>query len=516
MAHMPKILIINFGSQYTLKIEQVGRKLGVRSVVLEPGRAEKFLAKYPVDGIILSGGFNSVYDEDAPKPPESIFSARREDGSEVPILGICYGMHWLAKRFGGVVESVHELRGYGHESVGLASDPLFTGLPHFERLSVWASHGDSVTIIPNGFHSIGATRQGGIAAMANKSGTAWGVQFHPEVEDTQFGMTILENFIIRICGAARDWQPRSIIDSVQSDVLEALAGRDMVMGFSGGVDSTTMARILSPVLGKRLRCLTIDAGQFRQNELWEVMRHAEAAGVHNTIATIPSAFLDDLAGVVDAEETRAVFKVGYHSALMHFAHHFPRIAAVGQGTLAPDVIESGGAGGDLIKSHHNWGLNFAPYFQLHPFRNLFKNEVRELAKLVGLPESICDRQPFPGPGLFIRIFGIAVTAELLELVRWADAAVKEILLRHQLYQDISQLIVAYCGTPTVCVKGDKRVYTGSIFVRAFQTVDFMTGKGIYLPEPVWREIESTLIKHPLVGRAVPDTTPKPPGTAEYQ
>lgn len=509
---LPKILIIELGSQYTLLIERTLRELGYRSVVLNPERAAKWIGKNPLNAVILSGGAASVYDKDAPKPPEGILSLSAETGTAVPILGICFGMQWLVKRFGGTVGSVEGKREYGEAVIRLARSPgkLFSRMPRDQR--VWMSHGDSVTSLPEGFGVLASSSTGAIAAMGN--GSVWGVQFHPEVTHTRYGRTVLRNFM-EIAGCEKDWVPLSMIDSIQNEVLGELGDRTAVIGFSGGVDSTTLAAILSPVLGDRLRPVAIDGGNLREGEVDEIMAHAAAAGVALSIVDAKEAFRRALDGVTDAEEKRARFRKVYADILVSEAKRMGAQAVL-QGTLAPDRIETGATGGAPIKTHHNVGLDMGGLLQVHPLGDLFKYEVRALAKAVDLPKSVWNRQPFPGPGLFIRVVGTPATPEKLAIVRWADARVREVLERAGVYDTLAQLVVAYVGVNTVGVKGDGRVYRGAIVVRAVETADFMTVRGVHLSDAVEDEICSVLTGHPDIVRVWFDPTKKPPATTEME
>lgn len=511
MTSVPKILIVDLGSQYTLVIERTLRELGVRSVVLSPSRAGDWISLHDdLLGVILSGGDKSVYDKDAPKIPKNLFS------SNVPILGICYGMQWLAHTKGGKVAPVRGAREYGDTAVSvLSATGILKGLQKSER--VWASHGDSVTKVPKGFSVLARSKDGTIAAIGNgkeDSTAIYGVQFHPEVTHTKHGKIILGNFL-RMCGAKKDWKPSDLVASLQQDVLKEVGTEKVIFGLSGGVDSTTLGRVLAPVLKKRLLGITIDGGNLRENEMAEVKRHAKAAGVTIKIIDARKEFAEVLKDTIDAEEKRRRFKGVYKAILIREAKAFGASYML-QGTLAPDLIESGATGGALIKSHHNVGLETGGLKQLHPFGPLFKYEVRALARALKLPSSVFTREPFPGPGLFIRVVGTPATPEKLELTRWADARVREIFKTHNELSDIAQTVVAYLGINTVGVKGDARVYGGAIAVRAIRTLDFMTGDGVHLSETVQDELQKALTQHKEIVRVFYDPTDKPPGTTEFE
>lgn len=513
MASLPNVAIIELGSQYTLLIERTLREIGVRSVILDPNRATDWFKQHSVRAVILSGGAASVYDEGAPQPPEEILALKREDGQPVAILGICYGMQWLAHRLGGEVKPVLGHREYGEAELHLreGNHKIFAGTPTSQK--VWISHGDSMLTTPNGFTVLGHTGSGTIAAMAKD--LVWGVQFHPEVTHTPHGKTMLTNFLRDIAGCEQDWQPSSIVPSIQESVLAQIGNQKAIFGFSGGVDSTTVSAILSPVLKKRLLAVTLDGRHLREGELDEIKQHAEYADVALKIVDARPEFAKTMATVIDAEEKRKRFKKVYADLLVKAARDFGATVVI-QGTLAPDRIESGTTGGALIKPHHNVGLDMGNLLQLHPINHLFKHEVRALAREIGLPESVWNRQPFPGPGLFLRVVGVPATPEKLDIVRWADAHVREITQRHGIYNDLSQLIVAYIGVNTVGVKGDARVYGGAVVVRAVETNDFMTAKGVHLSDTIQDEITATLTKHPEIVRVWYDPTNKPPATIEME
>lgn len=509
MPALPQVLIIELGCQYTLNIERALRELGFRSVILEPRRAAQWLLKNEVRAVILSGGAASVYESNAPQPPDAVLFLRH-DGRPVPVLGICYGMQWLAQRCNGVVKPVSGAREYGAAKLSIISDKLFDGTPL--QQTVWMNHGDSVAILPEGWKAIGFTGIDTIAAMTN--GVFYGVQFHPEVTHTVHGKKILENFMV-IAGCERDWEPLSLVSSIREKTESELNGETCVFGFSGGVDSTTVAAVLSPVLKDRIHAITIDAGNLRDGELDEIRYNARLAGVNCTVIDARKRFIPLFHDTVDAEEKRRRFKVAYAEEFMRAAKECGATAVL-QGTLATDTIESGGTGGACIKSHHNVGLTMPSLRQLHPISDLFKYEVRALAQSIGLPEVVYARQPFPGPGLFLRIVGVPVTDERLDILRFADKEVRAILQRHGLYDSLSQLIVAYLGLNTVGVKGSARVYSHMIGVRAVETMDFMTARGVYFPEVVAREISSVLTPHPAIGRILFDPTDKPPATTEFE
>ncbi|MCX6721342.1 MAG: glutamine-hydrolyzing GMP synthase [Candidatus Staskawiczbacteria bacterium] len=507
-------LIIDCGGQYTLVIGRTLRELGVRSIILPPKKAAAWLKTNKSKGIILSGGNFSVYSEDAPHvPAQEILEAG------VPILGICYGMQWLAHQFDGTVMPHWESKEYGKaEAVFDTADKLFSGLP--KKNVVWASHGDSVAVLPKGFRQI-ASSEGGktIAAMVNRKKKIWGVQFHPEVVQTPNGKKILARFLFDICGCQKDWYPQDVIAGIRAETVATIGSRKALVGFSGGVDSSTLAAILSPALGKNLLAVCIDTGGLRQDELREVRKNAQCAGVALKVVSAAGRFQKGLGNTVHSEAKRRRFKRVYGPTLQREALAFggnKDSVVLVQGTLATDIIESGLVGeAQLIKSHHNVGLGLQ-IPQVHPFRNLFKYEVRELAEQLGLPECISKRQPFPGPGLYVRVVGKPARPDKLAIVRWADEEVARILKKHKLYHRISQLVVGLDCLRTVGIKGDERVYGFSVVVRAVQTSDFMTAVGYQIPAKVRREIDACVTKHPKIVRVYYNETHKPPATTELE
>ncbi len=506
-----QILVVDYGSQYTLVIGRTLRELGVRSVILPPNKADKWLRHNHPKAVVLSGSNWSVHWKGAPDLPASL----EKTGKKYSVLGICYGMQLLAYRLRGKVAAPHAHREYG-PAVAVVDTrcPLFQGVS--KKTKVWASHGDTVTKLPKGFTAIATS--GGVAAMTDKKNRVLGVQFHPEVNDTKEGKKILQNFIA-LANCKKDWNPINLIHEIQNEVREIVKKskeNKVILGFSGGVDSTTLARILAPVLKNRLICVAIDTGGVREGEFEEIKRNAKSARIKKlVIVRAEKDFIKNIRTTIDGEEKRKKFREVYQRIFeREIKKHKARFIV--QGTLATDIIESGHAGKSaMIKTHHNVGLNWKVQ-DLHPLRNLFKYEVRELARVLKLPREVYERNPFPGPGLFLRIVGTPVSEEKLELVRQADKAVVDILAKHDLAKDISQLIVALFGVNSVGVKGDERVYGHSLAIRAVQTSDFMTVKGYHFPPEVADEITSALTKHRGIVRVFFDMTPKPPATTEFE
>lgn len=508
------IVIVDFGSQLTLVIARLVRELGYCPIIVKPRRLMSVLKHNNPKAVILSGGNRSVYEKDAPSLPDKVVAMLQKGNQPFLVLGICYGMQYLAHCLRGKVGAAPGSREYGPTAIRLkgAPDSLFQGTP--ERQKVWASHGDTVEEMPQGFSVLATSKSGGIAAMGNGS-NIFGVQFHPEVTHTPFGKHIIENFL-KMAGCKQDWKPSSMITSVREEIRNKVGVTEKaIAGFSGGVDSSVLCSMAAAELGDRFLAVTVDCGQFREGEIDEIKKHAEACGITLRIIDARAEFQKAIGRVTNAEKKRKIFKKVYVACLVRAGKEFGARYIL-QGSLAPDSIESGKTGGANIKSHHNIGNRFGRMKQLHPLISLFKFEVRSLARELGLPQSICERQPFPGPGFIVRVIGTAITPEVLDTVRWADARVTEILKKTGEYDKISQLVVAYFGTRVVGVKGDGRTYTGFVVIRGIITQDFMTGDGVFFSIRAQKMFQSVLPQHPEICRAMIDTSNKPPGTTEFE
>ncbi|MCK5416829.1 glutamine-hydrolyzing GMP synthase [Candidatus Parcubacteria bacterium] len=505
-----QVLVIDLGSQYAKVIGRTLGELNYRSAILPPTKAKSWLEINKPKAIILSGGSASIYESHSPKPPEEILSMG------IPILGICYGMQWMVNILGGVIGVEREKKEYGKiEIIYYESHcDLFADLD--DKKVIWTSHGDSIITIPDGFSILAKSNNNQtIAAIGSTERKMWGLQFHPEVTHTDDGKDILQNFLSKICNCKHDWVPNNIISDIHQEVTEAIGEEKAIIGFSGGVDSSTLSAIIAPILGKKLLAISINTGALRKYEIEEIKINAKAANVRLKIVNTSSCFQEALKNITDAEKKRKAFKKLYVTILEEEAKKFGATFII-QGSLATDYIESSGVGeASLIKSHHNignkWKLN-----EMHPIRELFKYEIMALAREMGLPNSITERQPFPGPGLFIRIIGVPATLDKLAIVKEADAIVTEILKKHNIYKDISQLIVALIGIKTVGIKGDGRSYAYPILIRGVQTRDFMTVSGYYFSPEVQSEIEKAITTHPKINRVWFDSTDKPPATTELE
>jgi GMP synthase (glutamine-hydrolysing) len=506
------VLILDFGSQYT---QLIARRIREAHVYCEIVPYHADLTRYAnsnVRGYILSGGPASLSDPGAPRLDRSFFDIGK------PILGICYGMQLLADQFGGrLVRSA--AREYGRAQFTVADESgLLSGIPN--RSQVWMSHGDSIVDLPQGFRIIGSTESLDVAAVAHSEKKIYGVQFHPEVHHTEEGTRILHNFLFEICGLTGDWTTEAFVDStVQMIQREVGAGR-VILGVSGGVDSTVAAVLLSQAIGDQLHAVFVNNGVLRKNEFEEVTGTLKTLNINLHPVDASSLFLSRLAGVSHPEKKRKIIGNTFIDIFETEAEKIGQIDFLAQGTLYPDVIESVSFKGPAatIKSHHNvGGLKERMKLKLiEPLRELFKDEVRELGRRLGLPESFISRHPFPGPGLAVRILG-EVTQERCDLLREVDAIFINELHRHGIYDDIWQAFAVLLPIKAVGVMGDERTYEQVVSLRAVTSVDGMTADWARIDPDILAEIADRIIRTVTgVNRVVYDISSKPPATIEWE
>jgi GMP synthase (glutamine-hydrolysing) len=512
-----KILVIDFGGQYTQLIARRVREVGVYSEILPFDATAAQIDAIAPAGIILSGGPESVGAAGSPQINDAILAA------DAPVLGICYGMQALAAKLGGAVESADH-REYGYAEVKLAGkDPLLKGLTKpGADLKVWMSHGDRVEKLPPGFSAIASSTNSPLAAMADVRRGIYALQFHPEVTHTEQGMEIIRRFVLEICGCEPNWTPKNII-AEHIENIRAKVGRDRVLlGLSGGVDSSVVAALLHAAIGDQLLCVFVDTGLLRLNEGDQVMAiFQKHLGANVIRVNAERAFLTALDGVSDPEEKRKIIGRVFVEVFEQEAAKLPDVHWLAQGTIYPDVIESAGATtgkAHLIKSHHNvGGLPARMKLKLvEPLRDLFKDEVRKIGAELGMPPDLIGRHPFPGPGLGVRILG-AVKKEYADLLRRADDIFISELRTQGLYDTVSQAFAVFLPVKSVGVLGDARKYDYVVALRAVETVDFMTARWARLPYDFLDHVSRRIINEvPGISRVTYDISGKPPATIEWE
>ena len=520
--HAHKILILDFGSQYTQLIARRVRELGIYSEIHPWDCDPAFIQSFGARGIILSGGPESVTEADSPRAPQQVFELG------VPVLGICYGMQTMAVQLGGEVAAANhrefgyaQVRARGHTRL-LDQIEDHVSAEGYGLLDVWMSHGDQVTLLPPGFVLMASTGTAPIAGMADESRGYYALQFHPEVTHTLQGMRILERFVCDICACERLWTTGHIIDASLARLRATVGSDQVILGLSGGVDSSVVAALLHRAIGDQLVCVFVDTGLLRLDEGDQVMAtFAEHMGVRVIRVNAAERYFAALDGVEDPEAKRKIIGRLFVEIFDEEAARLTDARWLAQGTIYPDVIESAGSKtgkAHVIKSHHNVGglPEDMKLSLVEPLRELFKDEVRQLGLELGLPYDMVFRHPFPGPGLGVRILG-EVKAEYADILRRADAIFIEELYRHDLYQKTSQAFAVFLPVKSVGVMGDGRRYDYVVALRAVETVDFMTARWAHLPYDFLDLVSRRIINEVRgISRVVYDISGKPPATIEWE
>lgn len=508
---MEKILILDFGSQYTQLIARRVRELNVYCEIHPFNHMPEIDSD--VKGVILSGSPASVRDEDAPKPDLSQIKGK------LPLLGVCYGAQYLAYAYGGEVEGAPS-REYGRAmlSVVAPEDPLMHGLP--SPTQVWMSHGDSITSVPANYEVIGSTEDVKYAAYHIGGEMTWGIQFHPEVFHSTDGPKLLSNFVMDICGCAGTWSPASFIDSTVAELKEKIGDDTVIMGLSGGVDSTVAAVLLHKAIGHNLHCIFVNNGLLRANEFEDVLASYQGMGLNVTGVDASERFYNDLKGVTEPEQKRKIIGRDFVEVFNAEAKKEENARWLGQGTIYPDVIESCSVKGPsaTIKSHHNvGGLPKEMNLQVvEPLRLLFKDEVRRVGRALGIDQNLIGRHPFPGPGLGIRILG-DITPHKVQVLQGADKIFIDNLRQSGWYDKVWQAGVMLLPVQSVGVMGDERTYENCVALRAVISTDGMTADWVHLPYELLAKVSNEIInKVRGVNRVVYDISSKPPATIEWE
>ena len=508
------ILVLDFGSQYTQLIARRIRESDVYSEILPWDIDESKIINLNPKGIILSGGPNSVTDSYTPRIPQCIFDLA------VPILGICYGMQTLAEQMGGHVISADQ-KEFGHSELEVVSESIiFQNLN--KKINVWMSHGDQVQDLPDDFNLTASTATAPIAAMEHKDLPIYGIQFHPEVTHTDSGQKILENFIFNACKSKTDWKMNDLISERVNEIQEQVQDNKVLLGLSGGVDSSVTAALLHKAIGKKLTCVFVDNGLLRKNEANQVMQtFADNMNLNVIKSDSEDIFLRHLKSIDDPEQKRKVIGRTFIDIFDAEAIKLKDIKFLAQGTIYPDVIESSGSESKearVIKSHHNvGGLPEEMKLDLvEPLRDLFKDEVRRMGLELGIPKKMIERHPFPGPGLGVRIIG-EITKEKTNILQEADHIFIEELIKADLYDTVSQAFAVLLPVKSVGVVGDERRYAEVIALRAVETVDFMTARWAHLPYKFLEHVSNRIVNEiEDVSRVVYDISSKPPATIEWE
>ena len=520
--HHEKILILDFGSQYTQLIARRVRELHVYCELHPHDVTEDFIRTFKPAGVILSGGPASVWEDSTPRAPALVYELG------VPVLGICYGMQTMAEQLGGKVEmgkvrefGYAEVRAHGHTALLKDIQDRATVDGH-GMLDVWMSHGDKVIDMPPGFKLMASNATCPIAGMADEVRKFYAVQFHPEVTHTPQGRALIERFVLGICGLAGDWSMPSYVEEAVARIRRDVGDEEVILGLSGGVDSSVAAALIHRAIGKQLTCVFVDNGLLRLNEAGQVMAtFAQNLGVRVIHVNAHDQFMGHLAGVTDPEQKRKIIGREFIEVFQTESAKLPKAKWLAQGTIYPDVIESAGAKtkkAHTIKSHHNvGGLPDTLHLKLlEPLRELFKDEVRDLGLALGLPREMVFRHPFPGPGLGVRILG-EVKAQYADLLREADAIFIEELRAADWYDKTAQAFAVFLPVKSVGVMGDGRTYEYVVALRAVQTTDFMTAHWAELPYNLLAKVSNRIINEVRgINRVVYDISGKPPATIEWE
>lgn len=520
--HQQRILILDFGGQTTQLIARRVRECGVYCEIHPWDIADGEVMEFQASGVILSGGPESVIGMDAPGIPAAVLSL------QVPILGICYGMQALVHQSGGKVEARTSHSEFGYASVSLEREcSLFNDLadrhdPSRPQLDVWMSHGDRVEVLPDGYQLVGTSENAPLAIIANEAERRYGIQFHPEVTHTRQGARILERFVRQICQCDGLWTAENIIQDALATIRRQVGDQGVLLALSGGVDSSVVAALMHRAIGTQLTCVFVDTGLLRLNEGDQVMQtFADNMGVRVIRVNAENLFLSALAGVTDPEQKRKIIGKLFITVFEKEAAKLSDAQWLAQGTIYPDVIESAASSSGtthLIKSHHNvGGLPSDMRLKLvEPLRELFKDEVRRIGIDLGLPATMVQRHPFPGPGLAVRILG-EVRKDYADILRAADALFIAALIKHDLYNKVSQAFTVFLPLKSVGVAGDGRRYDYVVALRAVETVDFMTARAAQLPWDFLDEVSRTICNTiPQISRVTYDISSKPPATIEWE
>jgi len=505
------IIILDFGAQYSQLIARRVRECHVYCEILSFDTPCEEIAKKKPNGIIFSGGPNSVYADGSPMCDKKIFELG------VPIFGICYGMQAMAFALGGTVEK-GKTSEYGRTPISLKKDSkLFNGID--KNINVWMSHGDHVDLIPKGFNISVSTETINVGAMENEERRFYGVQFHPEVEHTDMGIEIIRNFVINICKCAGSWTSESYIDMAIAEIKETVKNNHVICGLSGGVDSSVTATLIHKAIGNQLTCIFVDHGLMRLNEPEDVKSiFVDSKGMNIIFIDARKRFLDALAGISDPEQKRKIIGAEFIKVFDEESNKIKNAKFLAQGTIYPDIVESGNKHSATIKSHHNVG-GLPDYMKLglvEPLKYLFKDEVREVGKELGLPHDMVWRHPFPGPGLGVRCIG-KITEERLDTLRLADAIYIEEIRKAGLYNKIWQAFAILLPVKSVGVKGDFRTYEETCVLRAVNSTDAMTADWAIIPSEVLTKISSRILNEIKgINRVLYDVSTKPPSTIEWE